>query len=179
MSVPRLITADEVLADRAEQNANGSICSHQIVCDCPACRNASDPTGKESAAYLNMDYPSAFNGLRELPSFAASTLAKESYLANAGPGFYIGSAKKAATLADVILVITPPLALHPARILHIAENGIWDEFFLYTMLDECVEMGETMWWRRTYVDGRRIESTAADTAIPFAALPARLQELFG
>jgi hypothetical protein len=125
-----------------------------------------------------MDYPSAFNGLRELPSFASSSLAKESYMARAGPGFYIGSAKKAATLADVILVITPPLALHPARILHIAEDGTWDEFILYTMLDECVEMGERMWRRRTYVEGRLIESVATDMAIPFAALPRRLQELF-
>ncbi len=179
---PRYITAAEVLAERDEQRSLSPGGGHGtgtgwssmlwISCDCHACRTEYDPTGEESTKYMNMEFPSFFNSQSELPSFILSKLFKESYLAAAGPGFYIGSAKKAATLDDVILVITPPLVMRPARILHISKDYIWDEFILYE--------AKTLWRRRTYAKGRSIwYKEGEDQAIPFAALGGRLQELFG
>jgi hypothetical protein len=123
-----------------------------------------------------MDYPSFFNGHGDKPSFAFSKIATESYLAHMGPGFYIGSAKKPATLEDVVLVITPPLPLKPKRILHIAENHDWNEFVL--------SEDKSYWSRTTYVNGRTFYRVAVgeedpDRNIPFAALPNRLREIFG
>lgn len=178
----RRISADEILNERTALREHLGTVPHGsgtgwssifwISCDCPACRDKYDPTGEESAKYLNMDYPSFFNGQSEMPSFAFSKIAKESYLANAGTGFYIGNAKKAATLEDVVLVMTPPLALRPARILHISENHTWDEFIL--------SEDKRFWRRRTYIKGRSVwYANDEDQAIPFADLARRLQELFG
>ena len=121
---------------------------------------------------MNMEYPSIFNGREHLPSFVSSELAKESYLAHLKPGFYIGNAKKPATLEDVTLVLTPPLALRPKRTLNIAYNYVWDEFILSPA---------TMTWKRnTYIKGQAIWYKPNEyTAIPFAELPALLNELFG
>jgi hypothetical protein len=163
---PRLITAEEVLAERASMREEMAL-SHVFtyVCDL-------DPTGEETAKYLNMEYPSIFNGREHLPSFVSSELAKESYLAHLKPGFYIGNAKKPATLEDVTLVLTPPLPLRPKRILNIAYNYVWDEFILSPA---------TMTWKRnTYIKGQAIWYKPNEyTAIPFAELPVLLNELFG
>ena len=178
----RYISAAEVLAEREEQRRGGSGGGHGtgrgwssmlwISCECPACRQEYDPTGEESAKYMNMEYPSFFNDQSELPSFRGSALFRESYLAHASPGFYIGNAKKAATLEDVILVMTPPLILRPARIIHMSKDYTWDEFILYE--------DKTLWRRATYVKGRSVYyKEGEDQAVPFAGLARRLQELFG
>ena len=176
MSSPRLITATEVLAERENQIQNG-YWPHDwntrqglwVSCDCPKCRQYYDPTGEETAKYLNMEFPSWFDGQGEKPSFGFSNLAKESYLAYSQPGFYIGNAKKAASLEDVILMITPPFTLKPKRILHIAENHDWTEFLL----------SEGHWILRRYVKGRIVYDTKTeDLIIPFLDLAKRLQDIF-
>ena len=181
-SGPRLITAEEVLAERASLSDSGSFphgtgrgwSSYKWVsCDCPPCRNEYDPTGEETAKYMNMEYPSFFNGQAEKPSFSFSELVKQSYLAHMGPGFYIGGAKKAATLEDVVLVITPPLPLKPKRILYIAPNHDWDEFILSD--------DKSYWTRRSYEKGRTVwrGTEDPDKEIPFLELGKRLTEIYG
>lgn len=176
---PRLITASEVLEERKKQFDSGTYWPHDynsrcglwVSCDCPKCRSYYDPTGEESAKYMNMEL-SWFNGQGEKPSFSFSELVKESYLVHTQPGFYIGSAKKPASLEDVVLVETPPFPLKPKRILHIAPNHDWNEFLLSD--------DNTYWSRRTYVRGQMSPyMDGQDQKIPFLDLAKRLQEIFG
>ena len=180
---PRLITAEEVLAERSELRRELGYVPHGtgrgwssmfwVSCDCPNCRDNYDPTGEESAKYMNMDFPSFFNWQVEKPSFAFSKLVKESYLAHMGPGFYIGSAKKPATLEDVVLVITPPLPLKPKRILYISQKNDWDEFSL--------SEDKSHWSRHSYENGQSVwrGNEDPDKKIPFFELAKRLTELYG
>ena len=182
-SGPRLITAEEVLAERSALRQDLGYIPHGtgrgwssmfwVSCDCPNCRDNYDPTGEESAKYLNMNFPSFFNGQAEKPSFAFSKIAKESYLAHMGPGFYIGAAKKPATLEDVVLVITPPLPLKPKRILYVSQTYDWDEFIL--------SEDKSSWRRRSYEQGRSVNrgTEDPDRNIPFLELAKRLTELYG
>lgn len=179
---PRMITAEEILAERREvlSAAGGGYFPHDfnsrlgvwVSCDCPKCRDYYDPTGEHSARYLNMEFPSWFNGQGEKPSFSSfSALSKQSYLAHMGPGFYIGNAKKPACLEDVMMVLSPPLPLRPKRILRIADNHDWEEFVL--------SEDKSSWTRRTYVKGRMVYYEEGENPpIPFALLPERLKELF-
>ena len=180
---PRFITAEEILIERSALRRELGYVPHGtgrgwssmlwVSCDCPNCRDYYDPTGEECAKYLNMDFPSFFNDQSEKPSFAFSKIAKESYLAHMGPGFYIGNAKKAATLEDVILVITPPLPLKPKRILYISQKYDWDEFILSD--------DKSTWFRHSFDKGRTIcrGEEDPDRKIPFLALGKRLTEIYG
>jgi len=180
---PRVITAEEVLVERSALRKELGYVPHGtgrgwssmlwVSCDCPNCRDYYDPTGEESAKYLNMDFPSFFNDQSEKPSFAFSKIAKESYLAHMGPGFYIGNAKKPATLEDVVLVLTPPLPLKPKRILYISEKHDWDEFVLSD--------DKSYWYRRSYEKGRTVWRGNDDPyrMIPFLELGKRLTEIYG
>lgn len=181
MSSPRYITAAEVLEERAALREQLGHVPHGtgrgwssmlwIYCDCPNCRDSYDPTGEESAKYLNMEYPSFFNGQHDVPSFAFSKIAAESFLAHLKPGFYIGNAKKAAALDDVVMILTPPLVLRPARILRVGEDYTWDEFIL--------SEDKTKWSRRTYKNGHSIfYREGEDQNIPLKELGPRLTELF-
>jgi len=182
-SGPRVITAEEVLLERAALRKELGSIPHGtgrgwssmfwVSCDCPNCRDYYDPTGVESARYMNMEFPSFFNDQSEKPSFAFSKLVNQSYLAHMGPGFYIGNAKKAASLNDVILVISPPLALKPKRILYISQKFDWDEFIL--------SQDKTTWYRKGYEKGRSVwrDPDDPDKKIPFAELPQRLTQLYG
>jgi hypothetical protein len=89
-----------------------------------------------------------------------------------GPGFYIGNAKKAATLEDVILVITPPLPLKPKRILYITESDDWHEFIL--------SQDKTTWCYSRYEKGRSVwlAMDNPDRKISILDLPKRLTELY-
>ena len=169
---PRLITAEEVLAERPTMRQE-MFAPHALtyICNCPQCANHYDPTGEETAKYLNMDYPTIFDGREQLPSFILSELGSESYLAHLKPGFYIGNAKKPATLDDVVLILTPPLVLRPKRILNIAYNYVWDEFIL--------SENKQTWKRNTYIRGQSIWYKPGEySAIPFAELPVLLTKLF-
>lgn len=177
--VARTITAEEVLAEREELLANGSNWPHDVntsvgvwvSCGCPKCSGHYDPTGEETAKYLNMEYPSWFNGQYLKPDFFGfSALSKESYLAHMGPGLYIGNAKKPACLEDVMMVLSPPLPLRPKRILHIAENNDWGEFLL--------SEDKKTWSYRMYVKGH-MDYDLESFPILFSELPWRLNELFG
>jgi hypothetical protein len=181
--IPRVITAEEVLTERAalrkelgyvpHGTGRGWSSMYWVSCDCPNCRDYYDPTGEESAKYLNMDFPSFFNDQSEKPSFAFSKIAKDSYLAHMSPGFYIGNAKKPAQLDDIILVLTPPLPLKPKRILYISQKHDWDEFVL---TDD-----KAHWYRRSYEKGRAVWRGAEDPdrKIPFLELGKRLTEIYG
>lgn len=179
MDLPRMITAAEILAERQELRDSGTDFPHNfnarcgvwVYCDCPPCRDYYDPTGMESAKYLNMEYPSWFDGQSDTPSFYFSKIAKESYLAHRQPGFYIGNAKKPASLEDVMLVLTPPLPLKPKRILHIVNGNNWEEFLLSD--------DKTSWTRRTYKNGRQTYIEEKDRVpIPFAMLSTTLKTLY-
>ena len=143
-----------------------------VSCDCPNCRDYYDPTGEESAKYLNMEYPSFFNGQNDTPSFAFSKIAKDSFLAHLKPGFYIGNAKRAAVLEDVVTILTPPFPLHPSRILHVSEDHTWDEFILSADMSS--------WRRRTYKKGHQAfyKPDEPDQRIPLEGISARLLEIF-
>jgi hypothetical protein len=176
---PRMITAEEILAERRELLASemywphdyNSRCGVWVACDCPKCRDYYDPTGEETAKYLNMEFPSWFDGQAEKPSFFGfSKVAKQSYFATIQKGFYIGNAKKPACLEDVMLVLTPPLPLKPKRIQHISDTA-WDEFLL--------SEDKTFWTRRTYKEGRNIRyEDGTNPPILFGDLPQKLKELF-
>ena len=166
-NIPQRITAEEIIADRQRRQNQTD-----YTCDCPLCRDIHDP--EELAKYLNME-ESRLTGGAEKPKFVMTPeLYNKTYLRNAAPGFYIGYAKKPAALADVMMVLSPPIPLKPKRILHIHTNNYWDVFNL--------SEDKTVWHRESYYErGWRTHRSDSDPdiSIPFAALPARLQELFG
>lgn len=204
MSFPRTITAAEVLDERAElENTSnfphgtgrGWSSMYWVSCDCPPCRNCYDPTGTETAQYLNMEYPSFFHGQSEQPSFVYSKLFDISYLAHSKPGFYVDHDRNPLTLEEVITRLTPPLALYPFRILRIGKDHVWDEFLFVNKegkeyAREEVKyhphagmVGEMRYVRRSYKNGRIVYyKEGEEHSIPFElnnnALMQRLKELF-
>jgi len=147
---PRLITAAEVLAERTALRSELGYIPHGtgrgwssmlwVYCDCPNCRDHYDPTGEESAKYLNMDHTSFFRGQSDQPSFAFSKIAKESFLAHSKPGFYVGNNTDCLSLEEV-----QAIALEAPLILHIAANRVWNEFI--------PSEDKKTWRRRTYKKG--------------------------
>jgi hypothetical protein len=164
--MPRLITAAEVIAERTAlrqelgyiPHGTGSGWSSMfwVSCDCPNCRDEYDPTGEESAKYLNMDYTSFFCDQSEIPSFAFSKIAKESYWFNAEPGFYFDTAVNGVrTLEQLLSQLTPPLALYPKHILYIGKGRVIDRFFLNT--------DEAKWTRRSWKDAHSVWASTDET----------------
>ena len=163
--MPRLITAAEVLVERMAlrqelgyvPHGTGSGWSSMfwISCDCPNCRDQYDPTGEESAKYLNMDYTSFFCDQSEIPSFAFSKVAKESYWFNTEPGFYFDTDVRVRTLSQVLSELTPPITLFPKHILYIGKGRVIDRFFLNT--------DETTWTRRSWKDAHSVWATTDET----------------
>lgn len=168
---PRLVTAEEVLKERALYKA-ASIDSTIYSWHVGASTEFFDPTGEETAKYLNMEFSSTYARTTKLPTFGWSRLAMSSYLAHLKPGFYIGNAKKPSVLNDVIMVLSPPLALNPKRILYISPDYVWDEF----IRSEC----RTYWTRYTYIRGQSLwyKPTDYDMNIPNAEFTARLKYLY-
>jgi hypothetical protein len=176
MTSPRLITAAEVLAERTALRAELGSVPHGtgtgwssymwVSCDCPNCRDNYDPTGEESAKYLNMDHESFFRDQSEKPSFAFSKITAHSFLAHTKPGFYTGKRTDCLSLEEILAIwFQSPL------ILHIGADGVWDEFI--------PSHDETTWRRRTYKQGRSVwYENGDDQKIPAADLKKRLTELF-
>ena len=160
MTPPRLIEAKEILDERDEQRKYASS-PHEsssmfwVSCDCYLCRDHYDPTGEETAKYLNMDPRSFFTDKAELPSFSStSNAAKESFFFNASPGFYFDADRRVRTLDSFLEQLTPPLALRPQHILHISNDGTKDRFFLsldkiYWCRSTCSAFGTSI----NYKDG--------------------------
>lgn len=186
-SLPRIITAAEILEDRRALFENGGVsywphdynsrCGVWVSCDCPKCRDYYDPTGEESAKYLNMDPTSFFVDQSEIPSFSMTKIAKESFWAAAAPGFYFdnGSIYGVRDMESFITQLTPPLALYPSHILHIGKQGIVDRFFLSD--------DKKSWTRRTWKAGRGVfykvgENPPIPADTSNAELRQRLTELF-
>ena len=155
----RLITATEILAERAALRTELGSVPHGtgrgwssmlwVSCDCPNCRDEYDPTGEESAKYLNMDPTSFFADQSEMPSFAFSKIAKESYLAHLAPGFYFDERRDVRSSEEFLSQLTPPLAIYPRHsILHFSKDGVWNRFFL--------SKDGTHWVRRTWKAGRSV-----------------------
>jgi len=174
-----MITAAELLVERKALLSSGQSWPHDyyassgvwVSCGCPKCCAYYDPTGEETAKYINMEFPSWYDGQSEKPAFFTfSEVVKQSYLAHAKNGFYIGNAKKAAALEDVCLVLTPPLPLRPKRISYIGKS-VWDEFLL--------SEDKTTWTHRTYDKGRLVwRPEGTNPPILFADLPKLLTELY-
>jgi len=161
---PYRITANEIVADRERRQCQTD--------DDPLCRDTVD--AEELAKYLNMEESHLTGGAEKPNVLLSPEVYNKTYLANAVPGFYIGYAKKPAALADVMMVLSPPLPLKPKRILYIHTNNYWDVFNL--------SADKTVWHRESYYErGWRTHRSDSDPdlCIPFAALPARLEELFG
>lgn len=175
MASPRRITAAEILAERAALRTELGSIPHGtgrgwssmlwVSCDCPNCRDEYDPTGEESAKYLNMDSSSFFRGQSDKPSFAFSKIAKESFLAHSKPGFYLDWDHRRLDLPTLLERLTPPLALRPKTILRIGEDGVWDELVLTA--------DETNWFRRTYRDGRIVRYKEGENPL----IPNDIQQL--
>ena len=180
----RFISAEEILEERTALRKELGYVPHGtgrgwssmlwISCDCPNCRDQYDPTGVESAKYLNMDPSSFFTDQSEVPSFAFSKIAKESQLFNAAFGFYFDNDVRVRTLEGLLEQLTPPLALYPSNILHVGPNSI-DRFFLST--------DKTSWIRKTWKAGRSVwYKEGENPTIPFEmsneALRLRLKDLF-
>jgi len=153
MASPRRITAAEILTERATLRRELGSIPHGtgrgwssmlwVYCDCPNCRDQYDPTGEESAKYLNMDHESFFRGQSDMPSFAFSKIAKDSFLAHSKPGFYVGMRTDCLSLEEL-----KEVALQAPLILHIAEDGVWNEYI--------PSEDETVWRRRGYKGGRSV-----------------------
>ena len=186
-STPRIITATEILEDRrALFESNGSSywphdynarCGVWVYCDCPKCRDYYDPTGEESAKYLNMDPTSFFTMQSALPSFSLTKIAKESSWAAATPGFYFdnGSLYGVRDMKSFITQLTPPLALYPCHILHMGKQGVIDRFFLSD--------DKKSWTRHTWKSGNKVfyhdgENPPIPADTSNAALRQRVTELF-
>jgi len=176
---PRRITAVEILAELNELLHSGTYWPHDynasyglwVYCDCPKCRLYYDPTGEESAKYLNMDPRSFFTDQSDIPSFAFSQIAKESLWATATPGIYFDDDARVRTLTGFIEQMTPPLAIRPFHILHIGKDRTLDRFFL--------SADKTYWIRRSWKSGRSIYYKEGENPpIPTDAICARLNELF-
>ena len=168
MSSPRNITAAEILAERAAlRNELGSVphgtgrgwsSMYWVSCDCPNCRDEYDPTGEESAKYLNGDYTSFFCDQSDIPSFAFSKIAKESYWFSLTPGFYFDTGVHGVRSLDELLTqLTPPLALYPKHILYIGKDRVIDRFFL--------TKEDTTWTRRSWKDGQSVWDSTDQTRI--------------
>ena len=166
MSSPRNITAAEILTERAAlRNELGSVphgtgrgwsSMYWVSCDCPNCRDEYDPTGEESAKYLNGDYTSFFCDQSDIPSFAFSKIAKDSYWFSLTPGFYFDTGVHGVrTLDELLTQLTPPLALYPKHILYIGKDRVIDRFFL--------TKEDTTWTRRSWKDGRSIWDSKDET----------------
>lgn len=180
MSFPRIITAEEVVAERTRLREELGYVPHGtggsyfwVYCDCPNCSEYYDPTGAERAKYLNMDPTSFFAEQTDQPSFAFSKIAKESLLAAATPGVYFDADARVRTLESFLEQLTPPLALRPKHILHIGPGGVWDRFVLK----------EDQWIRRTWKKGNSVwHAEDENPPIPFEtsneALRQRLKQLF-
>lgn len=178
-AIPRRITAVEILAELNELLHNGTCWPHDynascglwVYCDCPKCRLYYDPTGEESAKYLNMDPRSFFTDQSDIPSFSFSQIAKESLWAAATPGIYFDNDARVRTLTGFIEQMTPPLAIRPFHILHIGKDRTLDRFFL--------SADKTYWIRRSWKSGRSIYYKEGENPpIPTDAICARLNELF-
>ena len=169
---PRLIMAAEVLAELNELLNNGTYWPHDynarcgvwVYCDCPKCRLYYDPTGEESAKYLNMDHESFFRGQSDQPSFAFSRLFRESYLAHSKPGFYVGKRRDCLSLDEV-----QAIAFQAPLILHISADRSWTEYI--------PSADETVWRRRIYKHGRSVWEKEEDRNVPADELLAYLAEL--
>lgn len=169
---PRLIAAEEILEERKALRAELGYVPHGtgrgwssymwVYCDCPNCRDHYDPTGEESAKYLNMDHESFFRGQSDQPSFAFSKLVKESFMVHAKPGFYVGKRRDCLTIEQV-----SEIALQAPLILRIGEDSTWDEFI--------PSEDETTWTRRTYKNGRSFYHKE-NSPIPSAELVQRLRD---
>lgn len=185
MASPRIITAEEIVAERTQLRKDLGYVPHGtgrgldstsffwIYCDCPNCSEHYDPTGAERAKYLNMDPTSFFADQSDLPSFDFSKIAKESFLAAATPGFYFDADRRVRTLESFLEQLTPPLALCPKHILHIGPDRVWNRFFLK----------DGQWIRRTWKRGNSVwHAEGTNPPIPFEtsneALRQRLTELF-
>jgi hypothetical protein len=168
---PRLITAEEVVAERKAYDALGlesAIYSWQKG----VCAEFFDPSGEETAKYLNMEFSPAYMGTTKLPDFTWSMLARSSYLAHLKPGFYIGNAKKPALLQDVLTLLRPPFPMKPKRLLYISPEYLWDEF----ILSAC----RRFWTHYTYIRGQSVwyKPEEYDAVIPCAEFAQRLSHLY-
>jgi hypothetical protein len=174
----RRITAAEVLAERTALRKELGHVPHGtgagwssyfwVSCDCPNCRDEYDPSGNESAAYMNLE-PSFFDDQGEIPSFAFSTLYKQSFLAavrQARPCFIVGDCPQPRTLSEIL---APPAA-HALRIRYYAPR-LLEEFTL-------PKLGSPSWHRRTYKEGRLVwYNEGENSPIPATELLARLADL--
>ena len=178
---PRRITAAEVLAERTALRSELGYIPHGTgrgwssmlwkSCDCPNCRDEYDPTGEESAKYLNMDPRSYFTDQSEIPSFAFSKIAAESLWATATQGIYFDDDARVRTLKGFIEQMTPPLAIRPSHILHIGKDRTLDRFFL--------SPDKTYWTRMSWKSGRSVYYKEGENPpIPADAICVRLNELF-
>jgi len=180
--VPRRITAAEILAERQALRQELGYIPHGtgrgwssmfwVSCDCPNCRDNYDPTGEESAKYLNMDPTSFFADQGEMASFSFSRIAKESLWFSVTPGIYFDDGGRVRTHARFIeLMTSSDLALRPSHILHVSKDFTFDRFFL--------SEDKASWRRRTWKSGRSVYyPEGTNPPIPADTICARLKELF-
>lgn len=179
--IPRRITAAEILAERTALRRELGYIPHGTgrgwssmlwkSCDCPNCRDEYDPTGEESAKYLNMDPRSYFTDQSEIPSFAFSKIAAESLWATATQGIYFDDDARVRTLDGFIEQMTPPLAIRPFHILHIGKDRTLDRFFL--------SADKSYWTRMSWKAGRSVYYKEGENPpIPADTICSRLKELF-
>ena len=177
MAIPRLITATEILAERNALRARLSYIPHgtkpqwggyvEISCDCPNCRDHYDPTGVECAKYLNMNPTSFFCLQSDIPCFSFSEIAKESYIANAAPGFYFDDDRLVRSKDELLSEMTPL----PRHIFHISKDGVLDRFILSKDM--------TNWTRHTWKNGHTVYyKDGENLPISHEALRQRLFALF-
>lgn len=147
--MPRLVTAEELLNESNQLNTTtdfphnyNSFNGVWVYCDCPPCRNYYDPTRQESAKFLNMEL-SFFSEQADLPSFAFSKIAKDSYFFSAIPGFHINN--QVYNFATCLQQLTNPSCTY---IVHKSRDNVWNRFILSN--------DKSFWKRLTWKNGHNV-----------------------
>lgn len=161
MAYPRLIRAEEIVAERKKALLQGlfhttnrdeliaNLHSRTPNCSCLICTANVDPSGNETAAYMNCA-PSSFDKTVYLPTFLGSQLFDYSFYKNRTTGLYLSNETSpimifCSTVASLKYSLTqnPP----PSHILRLYDKSIEDHYYL--------NKEANLYSRYTYMNGVR------------------------
>jgi len=136
MAFARSVTAKEVMIERdaarmTDSGHDGSgFYGFMPNCPCPNCRDQFDPTGKETAAFLNCE-PSYFDKNAFIPTFSQQ-LVKNSFYNARKPGIYLqGPMGGMIFSSPAKAVCNYVLSENPSpHILRILPDGVQDHYYL-------------------------------------------------
>ena len=136
MIFPRAILAEEIMLERTAArkidpgHSGDGFYGFMPNCPCPSCRDHYDPTGKETAAYLNCE-PSYFDKIAFIPSFPPEIF-KYSFYNARKPGIYVKGPFGGMLFSSPVKAVRNALLMEPqsSHIVKLYENGVQDHFYL-------------------------------------------------